>query len=123
MLQALNYKEYVGIESKKHDLFLQRIEFICMANCLKQAMARESGYKQLKRYLVNEWGMSDADAQHDPDKYNEGSRIYHKFPVIVNNCAQCPNLDIRNLTVNELSLATNLSWVIRRSTMTRDKRK
>ena len=87
MLQALNYKEYVGIESKKHDLFLQRIEFICMANCLKQAMARESGYKQLKRDLVNEWGMSDADAQHDPDKYNERSRMSHKFPVIINNCS------------------------------------
>ena len=87
LLQALNYKEYVGIESKKHDLFLQRIEFICMANCLKQAMARESGYKQLKRDLVNEWGMSDADAQHDPDKYNERSRMSHKFPVIINNCS------------------------------------
>ena len=108
MLQALNYNEYVGIASKKHDLFLQRIEFICMANCLKQAMARKSGYKQLKLYLVNEWGMSDG---------------YITSFLLVNNCAQCPNLDIRNLTVNELSLATNLSWVIRRSATTRDKRK
>ena len=70
----------------------------------------ESGYKQLKRYLITKCGMmNDADAQHNADKYNEGSRIHDKFSLIVDNCAQCSDIDIRDLTVKELALAANLS--------------
>ena len=115
--------EYIDIEDKKRSLFLNRIDFICMANCLKIAMQRESGYKQLKRYLTTEYGMSEAIAQHNADKYNEGSRIYNKFPLIVNNCAQCHGIDIRDLTIKELSLAINMSWLVRRAVLTKAKKK
>ena len=123
LLQALNLQEYIHIEDKKRELFLKRIDFICMVKSLKIAMARESGYKQLKRYLITECGMNDADAQHNADKYDEGSRIYDKFSLIVDNCAQCPDIDIRDLTVKELALAVNLSWVIRRGALIKTKAK
>ena len=123
LITALNVMEYIDIEDKKRSLFLNRIEFICMANCLKIAMQRESGYKQLKRYLTTEYGMSEAIAQHNADKYNEGSRIYNKFPLIVNNCAQCHGIDIRDLTIKELSLAINMSWLVRRAVLTKAKKK
>ena len=103
LISSLNLIEYVDIEDKKSNLFLNRIDFICMANSLKVAMQRESGYKQLKRYLTSECGMSAGIAQHYADKYNEGSRIYNKFPLIVNNCARCHGIDIRDLTLKELS--------------------
>ena len=54
LLQALNLQEFIHIEDKKRDLFLKRIDFICMAKSLKIAMARESGYKQLKRYTLDQ---------------------------------------------------------------------
>ena len=123
LITSLNVMEYIDIEDKKRHLFLNRIEFICMANSLKLAMQRESGYKQLKRYLTSECGMSDAIAQHNADKYNEGSRIYNKFPLIVNNCARCHGIDIRDLTLKELSLAINMSWLVRRAVLTKAKKK
>ena len=57
------------------------------------------------------------------DKYNEGSRIYNKFPLIVNNCARCYGIDIRDLTLKELSLAINMSWLVRRAVLTKAKKK
>ena len=122
LIRSLNVMEYIDMEDKKCQLFLNRIEFICMSNCLKIAMQRESGYKQLKRYLSAECGMCDAVAKHNADKYNEGSRIYSKFPLIVNNCAQCHGIDIRDLTLKELYLASNMSWLIRRAALTRSKK-
>ena len=68
LISSLNLIEYVDIEDKKSNLFLNRIDFICMANSLKLAMQRESGYKQLKRYLTSEYGMSADVAQHNADK-------------------------------------------------------
>ena len=96
LIAALCVKEYVEIELRKDELFFKRVDFICMARSLKFAMERESGYKQLKRYLVAECGMTDADAQHNTDKYNVGCRIHDKFQLIVNNCAECTNIDIRD---------------------------
>ena len=86
-----------------------------MAGSLKIAVKRETDYKQFKRYLKNVCDMDDTTAQHNADKYNEGSRIYRNFSVIVNNCTKCANIDIRDFTVHELCLAVNLSWVMRRS--------
>ena len=86
-------------------------------------MTIESGYKQLKRYLREEFGMSDDDAKHNADKYNEGSRIYEKLSLIVENCAKCHDIDIRDLTVKELALAMRLSWVIRRGALVKSQRK
>ena len=123
LISSLNLIEYVDIEDKKSNLFLNRIDFICMTDSLKLAMQRESGYKQLKRYLTSECGMSAGIAQHNADKYNEGSRIYNKFPLIVNNCARCHGIDIRDLTLKELSLAINMSWLMRRAVLTKAKKK
>ena len=49
LISSLNLIEYVDIEDKKRNLFLNRIDFICMANSLKLAMQRESGYKPVKK--------------------------------------------------------------------------
>ena len=95
-----------------------------MSNCLKLAMHRESGYKQIKRYLMSEYGMSDADAQHNADKYNEGCRIYKNFPVIVKNCDKFPSIDIRDLNIKQLFLSVNMSWLIRHNALiSKSKRK
>ena len=76
LLQALHVKEYVEIESKKDELFQKKMEFITMSKCLREVMTRETGYRQLKRYFEEMIGMTDEDAKHAADKYNEGSRIY-----------------------------------------------
>ena len=117
LLQSLHLKEYVEIETKKDELFMKKMEFISMSKSLREVMVRETGYRQLKRYFVQEIGMTDEDATHAADKYNEGSRIYDKFPQIVMNLSICPALDIRDLTIHELSLAGKLNWVIRRSAL------
>lgn len=117
LVHTLNLQEYVNVEDAKRELFTTRIDFICMAKSLRIVMTRDSGYKQLKRYLTWECGMNDADAKYNADKYNEGSRIYDKFPLIVENCAKCPDIDIRDFTVKELALAARLSWVIRRAAL------
>ena len=102
---------------RRTDLLFKRIDFVCMAQRLKIRMERETGCKQLKRYLKTYCRMDEETAQHSADKFNEGCRIYKKLPLILNNCAQCPSIDIRDFTVKELSLAVNLSWVIRRSAL------
>ena len=78
LLQSLHIKEYVEIEDKKDELFKKRLEFISMSKSLREVMAVETGYRQLKRYFVEMIGMSDEDAARAADKYNEGSRIFDK---------------------------------------------
>ena len=34
LIRSLNVMEYIDIEDKKCQLFINRIEFICMSNCL-----------------------------------------------------------------------------------------
>lgn len=82
----LNYTEYVDIEEKKNCLFEKRIEYVTMAECFKNAMERESGFKQVKRYLKKYGGMSDELAQKNADKINRASRVYKQIPTIIQNC-------------------------------------
>ena len=123
LLQSLHIKEYVEIEDKKDELFKKRLEFISMSKSLREVMAVETGYRQLKRYFVEMIGMSDEDAACAADKYNEGSRIFDKFPQILQNLSNCPSLDIRDLTIHELSLAGKQNWVLRRSALSKKPRK
>ena len=99
------------------------MEFISMSKSLRDVMVRETGYRQLKRYFVEMIGMREDEATHAADKYNEGSRIFDKFPQILQNLSSCPELDIRDLTVHELSLAGKQSWVLRQSALVRNKQK
>lgn len=123
LLQCLHVKEYIEIETKKDELFQKKMEFISMSKSLRVAMVRDTGYRQLKRYFVDMIRMTDDDATYAADKYNEGSRIYDKFPQILKNLSRCPELDIRDLTIHELSLAGKPSWVLRRSALVRNKQK
>ena len=53
---------------------------------------------------------------------NEARRTCIKLEDIVNNCIQC-NLDIRDLTIKELYLASNLSWTLKRKAEIRTQKK
>ena len=115
VLNELHHKEYVEIEDLKDILFEKKLDYLLLANQLKQAMLVQTGYKQLKRYLVNEMGMSDDKAKSSADKYNKASRTYKKFNDIIRNVAAHPKLDITDLTISELHLAVREDWVRRRS--------
>ena len=121
LLNSLNAMEFIHIDDKKRELFFNKIEYICMSKSLKNAMERETGWKQLKRFFTDECGMENTLAQHNADKYNAGCRIYDKFPQIVKNCAQSSCVDIRDLSLNDLSLAINMSWVLRRAALSKTK--
>ena len=123
LLQALHVKKYVDIESKKDELFNAKVDFVSMSKSLREVMVRETGYRQLKKFFVEMIDMTDEEATHAADKYNEGSRIYDKFPMIIENLSKCPNLDIRDLTIHELALAKKPSWVLRRSAVVANKKK
>ena len=45
------------------------------------------------------------------------------FPKILQNLSNCPALDIRDLTIHELSLAGSQNWVIRRTALSKSKKK
>ena len=47
LMQLLNYVEHVVIEDKKTELFQDRINFICLANCFAAAMERDYNCKQI----------------------------------------------------------------------------
>ena len=63
LMEWLLSKEYTEIEDLKDKIFKKRLDYIPLAKCLKEKMLRETGYKQLKRYLVYEVGMEDAVAK------------------------------------------------------------
>ena len=123
LLQSLNVNEFVYREERRSDLFLKRIDYVCMSENLKVAMVRETACKQLKRYLKTYHGMDNTHAQRFADKINLGSRIYRRFTTIVGNFSRCPDLDIRDHTIKELSLAVHLSWLIRRNALIKTKKK
>ena len=102
LLQCLHVKEYIEIETKKDELFQKKMEFISMSKSLRVAMVRDTGYRQLKRYFVDMIRMTDDDATYAADRYNEGSRIYDKFPQIMKNLSRCPELDIRNFSYSKV---------------------
>lgn len=58
VLESLHFKEYVEIEEKKDEVFKKRMNFFVLAKCLREAMLRDTGYRQLKRYLMNEIGIA-----------------------------------------------------------------
>ena len=115
LLESLHFKEYVEIEEKKTILFRKRLDFFVMAKCLRIAMINQTGCKQFKRYLRDHIGWLDEDAEYAARRYNEASRTYDKFDVIVRNLAEFPNIDIRDLSINELPLTVNKEWVRLRS--------
>ena len=122
LMEMLDFVEYVAIEDKMTELFQQRVMYICMANNFRMAMERDYGRKQIKRFLVI-CGYDDRVARSTAEKLNLARRVYTHFAEIVNNCFKCPSIDIRNLTINELSLAKNLSWVIKRSVEVKPKKR
>ena len=117
VLNSLRYKELVEIEDLKDEIFKKRLDFFVLANCLKEAMMFQTGYKQLKRYLVNEIGLDDQKARVTAEKYNKASRTYKKLTTIIRNIAAYPKLDIRDLSIAELHLAVREDWVRRRSAL------
>jgi len=118
----LDFVEYVAIEDKMTELFQQRVMYICMANNFRMAMERDYGRKQIKRFLVI-CGYDHRLSRSTAEKLNLARRVYTHFAEIVNNCFKYPSIDIRNLTINELSLAKNLYWVIKRSVEVKPKKR
>ena len=123
LMHILNFTEHVEIEERRNALFFKRVEYICKAENFKSAIERDKGCKQIKRYLKKYCGIEDELATHTADKLNSACRVHAHFTKIVSNCSKCTNVDIRDLTIKELSLAVNISWVIRRSVLTKPNKK
>ena len=87
-----------------------------MAVCFKENMRRDSRYKQIKTCLKKDFDMNDGESQSNADKLNLACRVYDKLPIVVQNCSGS-GLDIRDLTMNELSLAHRMSWVLRKKAL------
>ena len=71
LMEWLLSTEFTEIEDLKDKIFKKRLDYFLLAKCLKEKMLRETGYKQLKRYLVYEFGMEDTDAKEAAIKYNK----------------------------------------------------
>ena len=125
LMESLLTKEYVEIEELKEEIFKKRLDYFLLANCLKEKMLCETGYKQLKRYFVYEVGMEDGQAKQAAMKYNKACRTYNSFGKIIKNVALFPKVDIRDLNINQIQLAVAEDWVRRHNAMLRgvDKRK
>ena len=115
-MTMLDCNEYVTIEDKKEELFLKRIDYIVMAVCFKTNMEYGSNMKQVKSYLTKVLLMNDREAQSNADKINLACRVNKKLADITQNCCK-GGIDIRELTLNELSLAQNMSWVLRKKAL------
>ena len=114
LMDLLNFVEHVVIDDKKTELFQNRINYICLANCFESTMKRDYNCKQIKTFLKKYGGYDDATAQQIANKLNEARRVYPRLETIVSNCCSSPNVDIRDLTIHELYLANSLTWVIKR---------
>ena len=121
ILQGLRQKENVEIEDRKTALFRSKLDFVCLAKCLREAMLRDTGFRQLKRFFLGMFNMFDEEATTLADKYNEGARVYDRMDRILENINYVADVDIRDLSLHELSLAHNKSWLIRRSTLSKKK--
>jgi hypothetical protein len=121
ILQGLRQKENVEIEDRKTALFRSKLDFVCLAKCLREAMLRDTGFRQLKRFFLGMFNMFDEEATTLADKYNEGVRVYDRMDRILENINYVVDVDIRDLSLHELSLAHNKSWLIRRSTLSKKK--
>ena len=120
--QLSEYLSFVDtvIEGKKTELFKARMNYICMANSFREVMERDYRCKQICRFLKKYWNYEEKRAKKTADKLNEARRVHMKLEQILNNCDQC-NVDIRILTIKELYLASNLSWVMKRKAEVKSK--
>ena len=110
LYDLLKYKE-VDIEKEKDIMFRKKLDYFSLANHLKQAMLRDTGYKQLKPYFRHEIGLNDDDAKRAANRYNSACKTYKNFDIIVKNVAYFPKIDIRDLTLSQLKLAVKMEWL------------
>ena len=110
LYDLLKYKE-VDIEKEKDIMFRKKLDYFSLANHLKQAMLRDTGYKQLKPYFRYEIGLNEDDAKRAANRYNSACKTYNNFNIIVKNVACFPKIDIRDLTLCQLKLAVKMEWL------------
>ena len=115
LMSSIDFLDIVQIEGNLNELFKKRIEFICASHIFHSAMIRDYGRKQIKRFLISVWKWEDERAASTAKSLNEARLVLKHFRMIAENCYKCSRIDIRSLTIHELYLAKNLSWVIRRS--------
>ena len=85
LMQLQNFVEYVVIEDKKTELFQDRINFICLANCFAAAMERDYNCKQIKTFLKRS-GFSEDAATKTANKLNEARRVYPRLSCFSHFC-------------------------------------
>lgn len=115
LMHEMDHLEYVIIEDGRTHLFEKRINYICMANSFYSAMERDYNCKQMKTFFKKHWEYDDARAQKTADKLNGARRVHPRLEIIVRNCCSVRQVDIRDLTIHEMYLAYNLSWVLKRN--------
>ena len=117
LFNSLLVNEYRDMEELKDSIFKRRLEYFTLAKCLKEKMISETGRKQLKRYLVVEFGMHDERARKTAKQYNAACRTYDKFRNILRNVSLFPKIDVRDLNIKQLQLAVNENWLRRYNAM------
>ena len=59
IVNLFNCNEFIDRGDRNTELIFKRIDFVCVAECLKIAVVRETRYKQLQRYFKYYFGMGD----------------------------------------------------------------
>ena len=69
-------------------------------------------YKNTASYFKAIKGFTKEEAKKVADPINRACKIFDRFDDILKNLQSCPHIDIRKLSVNQLSLAFDPQWCI-----------
>ena len=92
-----------------------------MAKAFKVAVLHNSEYKYLKTHLKRVRNMSDIEASKFANSVNEGCRVYDNWERINFNLEQCPIIDRRRLSANQLYRAQEFAWCLNHAESIRKK--
>ena len=94
------------------DLFKEVLKSVAIAKAFRINAERESGYKQMKRHLVF-LGIESEEATSLARTLNNAVWVYDNLQRITNNLMlECPDIDMRRLSLHQLYLARDLSWCL-----------
>ena len=94
------------------ELFEEVLKSVAIAKAFRVRAEQETGYRQMKRHLMY-LGVSSEDATGLARTINNGVWVYDNFRRISNNLMmECPDIDIRRLSLHQLYLAKDLSWCL-----------
>lgn len=117
-MNAARKRENESVEAA----FAEVLNQISMSKAFRQQIYNLFKYKNTACFFKSVQGYSKEDSAEKANIINKESKIYDRFKDILVNLKQCPYINIKRLSVNQLYMALDGKWCHMYNEILRDKK-